>query len=84
MHSSKYYIAIARFFVEEITVSVSLKMLFSVMDSTQGPTPILLIDDNTLINDEKWLLEYIETALHSFNIIGGFFKGEIQNRRRAF
>ncbi len=61
-------------------MSLSLKMLYSIMDSTQGPTPILLIDDNTLINDEKWLLEYIETALHSFNIIGGFFKGEIQNR----
>lgn len=61
-------------------MSLSMKMLYSIMDSTQGPTPILLIDDNTLINDEKWLLEYIETALHSFNIIGGFFKGEIQNR----
>jgi len=55
-------------------------MLFSVMYPVQGPTPVLLIQNNTLIEDKMWLSEYLDTALRSFNVIGGFYQGEIQNR----
>jgi hypothetical protein len=66
--------------VEELKVSTSLKMLFSVMYPVQGPTPVLLIQNNTLIDDKMWLSEYLDTSLRSFNVIGGFYQGEIQNR----